>query len=65
MVQMSKKKPANLVRQGDVFLTFVAEATTLGNELTARRAFDAQVGQYLAERGLTEDFEKWRAGQAQ
>lgn len=61
MVQMAKKKPAKPVNQGDVLHSFIAEVVSLGNEVTARRSFDEQVGQFLAERGLTEDFEKWRA----
>lgn len=68
---MSKKKPpyivpvvkpaAEPVVKGDCFRTFLAEAQSIGNEVAARRAFDADVSEYMAERELTSDFEAWRA----
>lgn len=54
-----KNRPAAVV-DGDVFRSFIAEATSLGNEVEARRAFDNDVGAYLAERGLAGDFNAWR-----
>jgi hypothetical protein len=54
------KTPQPVVH-GDAFRTFLAEATSLGNEVAARRAFDADVGEFLKTRGLTTDFEEWRA----
>lgn len=49
------------VMHGDAFRAFVAEATSIGNEVTARRAFDAEVGEYLKSKGLEADFNAWRA----
>lgn len=48
------------VTQGNVFATFIKEAQILGNEIEARRAFDREVGVFLAERDLVPEFEKWR-----
>lgn len=48
------------VLHGNCFHTFIAEARSLGNEVTARRAFDAEVGEYIAAKGLTDDFNAWR-----
>ncbi len=59
-----KKSPAKApvktlgaVHQGDVFVTFLREATSLGNEVQARR-------DYMAERELAADFEAWCAARA-
>ena len=64
---MAKKKRPNKapaqpphVMQGDVFRTFLYEAQSIGNECTARRAFDADVIEYLKEKGLLEDWTAWR-----
>lgn len=64
---MAKKKSRNApvpqnppCLQGDVFATFIDEASKIGNEVAARRRFDAQVSAYLKEKGLVEDFEAWR-----
>lgn len=48
------------VMPGNVFVAFLREATSLGNEVEARRSFDNDVGVYLAEKRLVEDFEAWR-----
>lgn len=56
-----KKMP---VLHGDAFRTFIAEATSIGNEVEARRAFDADVGEYLGAKGLREDFDTWRAAKS-
>ncbi len=65
---MPKQKRANKVPSpvvlGDVFRSFIAEATSVGNEVTARRAFDADVGEYLELKGLAADFNAWRAAKA-
>lgn len=58
------KTPANApvpVCKGDVFHTFIAEATSLGNEVEARRRFDADVCEFLEMKGLRVDFDAWRA----
>ena len=52
------------VLHGDAFRTFLAEATSLGNEVAARRAFDADVGEFLKSRGLGPAFEEWRAARS-
>lgn len=65
---MSKKKrPSNVpaptklpVLHGTCFTTFIEEATSLGNEVTARRAFDADVAEYLKQKGLLEEWDAWR-----
>lgn len=48
------------VIHGDAFRTFLAEATSLGNEVAARRSFDRDVGEYLESKALTADFNAWR-----
>ena len=48
---MAKKK-SDPVTHGNVFLTFVREATMIGNEVTLRREF-------MSARGLEEAFEVW------
>jgi hypothetical protein len=53
------------VMQGDCFATFLREAQSIGNEVVARRAYDADVGEYLAEKGLLEDFAAWREAKPQ
>lgn len=52
--------PPSPVLQGDCFRTFLDEARSIGNEVVARRAFAAEIGEYLAKKGLVEDFEAWR-----
>ena len=49
------------VMHGDAFRTFLAEATSIGNEVAARRSFDRDVGEYLESKALTADFNAWRA----
>lgn len=58
---MPKNKRPEPVLHGDAFRTFIAEATSIGNEVDARRRFDADVGEYLESKGLREDFDAWRA----
>jgi hypothetical protein len=71
---MSKKKRPNKVPtrtaqnaavprpvvHGDAFRTFIAEAQSIGNEVAARREYDADVVEYLEEKGLFEDWARWR-----
>ncbi len=68
---MSKKKRPNQasapqrpvqlpVLHGNVFSTFISEAQSLGNEVNARREFDADVGEYLTQKGLLDEWSKWR-----
>lgn len=68
---MSKKKrpnpspapqrPTQLpVLHGMCFTTFIDEARSLGSEVTARREFDADVGEYLTQKGLLEEWSQWR-----
>ena len=52
------EKPS--VLHGDCFRTFLSEAISIGNEVEARRVYDADVGVYLAEKGLLEEFGAWR-----
>ena len=55
------KQPAPpAVTQGNVFATFLQEAQSIGNEVQARRAFQNEVGAFLAEKGLIDEFEAWR-----
>jgi hypothetical protein len=67
---MAKRKQANqkasvpevrAVLHGDCFHTFVAEATSLGNEVVARRQYDEDVVEYLQSKGLFDDWSAWRA----
>ncbi len=70
MVQMSKKKrpqTAPVQRQtalpvlhGNVFSTFISEAQSLGNEVNPRREYDADVAEYLTQKGLMAEWAKWR-----
>lgn len=68
---MSKKNRANKVPNmpaaarlpvihGDCFRTFIDEASSLGNEVMARRQFDADVAEYLKQKGLLEEWGAWR-----
>lgn len=68
---MSKKKRPNQatpaqrptalpVLHGNVFSTFVSEAQSLGNEVMARREYDADVVEYLSQKGLMDEWSKWR-----
>ena len=52
------------VMHGNAFHTFIAEATSIGNEVTARRKFDFEVCEYLESKGLRIEFETWRASRA-
>ena len=67
---MAKKKPAAAVpaskpvMQGQVFVTFIAEAREMVAELMARRQFDADAAAFLKERGLTDAFSAWRDARA-
>jgi hypothetical protein len=45
---------------GNLFAAFLAEAHSIGSECEARRAFDHEVGQFLAEKGLAVEFDSWR-----
>jgi len=47
------------VVHGDCFRTFIAEAQSIGNEVVARREYDADVVEYLKEKGLFEDWARW------
>lgn len=71
---MSKKKRPNPpivqpenppVRMGNVFATFLREAQMIGNEVDARRELQNDVAMFLKEKGLVDEFEKWRAAKAQ
>ena len=44
----------------DVFATFLDVARSIGNEVQARRAFTEEIGVYLAEKKLVDDFNGWR-----
>lgn len=52
------------VVHGQAFAAFMREAQSIGNEVEARRAFDNEVGVYLKEKGLVDDFEGWRKARA-
>lgn len=67
---MAKKKPAYVAPQqntqlpilhGDCFRTFLEEATSIGNEVAARREFCADVVEYLTQKGLIDEWSAWRA----
>lgn len=58
-----KKRPNNApsaVLNGNVFATFVKEAQSIGSEVVARREYDADVGEFLKERGLLVAWADWR-----
>lgn len=66
---MSKKKrpqkvsvPAGPlpVLHGNAFVTMLDEGRMLCNEVAARREFDADVVEYLKQKGLLEEWGKWR-----
>lgn len=72
---MSKKNRPNKVQElvpvppppvlhGNCFHTFISEAAQIGNEVTARREFDRDVGEYLESKGLTADFNAYRAAKS-
>lgn len=50
-----------VVRAGEVFIQYTREANLLLNELTQRRAFDNDIGMYLREKNLVDDFNAWRS----
>jgi hypothetical protein len=54
---MSDIVPVNV---GQVFGTLLYEMHGLSRELEARRKHDADVGDYLKERGIGDDFDAWR-----
>lgn len=59
---MSSKKGAKQpVDTKDVFATFIAQASAIGNEVDARRRFDEDVTAFLKDRDLVGDFEAFRA----
>lgn len=63
-------KPAIVMHQtpvthGDVFVTFLREAQSIGNEVEARRQMCADVEAFLNEKGLAEQFKAWRAARAE
>lgn len=45
----------------DVFAVFLDVARSIGNEVQARRAFADEVGTYLADKKLVDDFNGWRS----
>jgi len=53
------------VTHGDVFATFLDEARNIGNEVSARRAHDAEIAEFLQVKGLTAEFEAFRAAKHQ
>lgn len=57
---VQEKPAASPVTQGNVFATFLLEASSLGNEVEARRKFDNDVGVFLSEKNLVREFETWR-----
>lgn len=58
-VQPQKVGPLPVVH-GDCFRTFLDEARSIGNEVQARREFDADVAEYLQQKGLMDEWSKWR-----
>ena len=48
------------VPSGNTFATLLREMLSLVHELEARRRFDAEVGEWLKEFGLVDEFEAWR-----
>ncbi len=48
------------VLHGNAFATFLQEAHSLGNEVVARREFDADIVEYLKQKGLLEEWGAWR-----
>lgn len=56
-VQMQSAPP---VTMGNVAVNFIREVTSWANELEGRRALDADVGEYLKEKNLVDEFNAWR-----
>ena len=52
------KKP---VLEGDVFVRFIDEARSIGNEVAARRQYEDDVVAYLTTKGLFQEWSAWRA----
>lgn len=48
------------VLHGDTFRSFLDEARSIGNEVVARREYDADVVEYLTQKGQMEEWTKWR-----
>lgn len=66
---MSKKKqpqkvPAPAaplpVLHGNAFVTMLDEGRMLCNEVSWRREFDSDVVEYLKQKGLLEEWDRWR-----
>jgi hypothetical protein len=55
---MEDEKP--VVRMGQVTLVLMQEIHDTVRELDARRKFCGDVGEWLVERGLAQEFEAWR-----
>jgi urease alpha subunit len=45
---------------GNVFATFLDEATKIGNEVMARRQTERDVADFLKMKNLIEEFDAWR-----
>ena len=61
MTKKNRPKPPSPVLHGNAFHAFIAEAQSIGNEVAARRQFDADVCEYLELKALADDFSAWRA----
>ena len=57
--QRAAAQPLPVVH-GDCFRTFLDEARSIGNECTARREYDADVVEYLQQKGLMDEWAAWR-----
>ena len=47
------------VLNGNCFATFIDEARSIGNEVAARRQFDADIMEYLKQKSLLEEWSAW------
>lgn len=56
--------PPQPVLQGNVLGSFVLEATSILNEVTAWRKFSEDITTYINAKGLREDFDAWIAARS-
>ena len=57
---MPKSKAVASVKRGEVFAAFIEEGVQVVRELSARRKFCEQAGEFLKQKGLLEEFEAFR-----
>ncbi len=58
-VKAPQHPPQTPVHNGDVFATFLREAQSIGNEVVARREYDAHIVEFLEEKKLSAEWAQW------